>query len=164
MIYRTSERHAYQMAFDVLRYSKISPQAFSSSARIDSYACRTGMGNRPEYPIEEGIQLFPQTNENLAQLLADHLRIKVRAFIRRSDYRNTWGTFEERQLGKLCEISDNAAPGDEWCRKWRLLKKERSQYNKLGDFTYQRIGAINPVISGDTPLGVPGGHFEFSPK
>lgn len=24
--------------------------------------------------------------------------------------------------------------------------------------------AINPVISGDTPIGVPGGYFEFLPK
>ncbi|WP_371369025.1 PAAR domain-containing protein [Pseudomonas sp. QL9] len=154
----------YQMSLDVLSYSKISILAFSSAARIDSYACRTGMGNRPEYPIEEGIQFFPQTNESLAQLLADHLQIKVRAFIRRSDYRNTWGTFEERQLGKLCEISDNAAPGEEWCRKWRVLEKERADSDRVFNFTYQAIGAISPVLSGDTPIGVPGGHFEFLPK
>ncbi|WP_371369016.1 hypothetical protein ACA097_05590 [Pseudomonas sp. QL9] len=152
------------MSLDFLRYSKTSPQAFSRTARIDSYACRTGMGNRPEYPIEEGIQFLPQTNESLAQLLADHLQIKVRAFIRRSDYRNTWGTFEERQLGKLCEISDNATPGEEWCRRWNELAKERKNSNDLLDFTYQTVGAINPVISGDTPIGVPRGYFEFLPK
>lgn len=79
----------FQMSLDVLSYAKISPLAFSSTAQIDSYACRTGMGNRPEFPIEDGLQFFPQTNESLAQLLADHLRIKVRAYIRRSDYKNT---------------------------------------------------------------------------
>src|SRR5690606_27439013 len=68
----------FQMSLDVLSYDKISPLAFSSSARIDSYACRTGMGNRSEFPIEDGIQFFPQTNESLAQLLANHLQIKVR--------------------------------------------------------------------------------------
>ena len=154
----------FQMSLDVLNYNAISPLAFSSSARIDSYACRTGMGNRSEYLIEDGIQFFPQTNESLAQLLADHLQIKVRAFIRRSDYKNTWGSLEERQLGKLCGISDNAAPGDEWCRKWVKLKDERNKNHDVLRFTYQTMGAINPVISGDTPIGVPGGHFEFSPE
>ncbi|AZC67583.1 PAAR domain-containing protein [Pseudomonas chlororaphis] len=154
----------FQMSLDVLSYNQISPLAFSSSARIDSYACRTGMGNRSEFPIEDGIQFFPQTNESLAQLLADHLQIKVRAFIRRSDYKKTWGSFEERQLGKLCGISDNAAPGEEWCRKWADLAEERYETDKTFNFTYQTMGAINPVISGDTPLGVPGGHFEFLPN
>lgn len=154
----------FQMSLDVLSYDKISPLAFSSSARIDSYACRTGMGNRSEFPIEDGIQFFPQTNESLAQLLANHLQIKVRAFVRRSDYKNTWGSFEERQLGKLCGISDNAAPGEEWCGKWNKLKEERQENHDVLKFTYQAMGAINPVISGDTPLGVPGGHFEFLPE
>ena len=153
-----------QMSLDVLSYGRISPLAFSSSARIDSYACRTGMGNRPEYPLEDGIQFFPQTSESLAQLLADHLQIKVRAFIRRSDYKNTWGSFEERQLGKLCGVSNNSAPGEEWCRSWLKLVKERKNSLRALKFTYQTMGAINPVISGETPLGVPGGHFEFLPK
>lgn len=153
-----------QMSLDVLNYARISPLAFSAAAQIDSYACRTGMGNRPEFPIEEGIQFFPQTNESLAQLLADHLQVRVRAFIRRSDYKNTWGSFEERQLGKLCGISDSTAPGEGWCRKWNQLKDERNENHDLLKFTYQTMGAINPVISGDTPIGVPGGHFEFLPK
>lgn len=154
----------FEMSLNVLSYDKISPLAFSSSARIDSYACRTGMGNRSEFPIEDGIQFFPQTNESLAQLLADHLQIKVRAFIRRSDYKSTWGSLQERQLGKLCGISDNAAPGNEWCRKWIELEDERKESHDVLKFTYQTMGAINPVISGDTPVGVPGGHFEFLPE
>lgn len=157
-------RDDLQMSLDVLSYQRISPSAFSRSARIDSYACRTGMGNRPDYPIEEGVQFFPQTNESLAQLMANHLRVKVRAYIRRSDYRNTWGTIEERQLGKLCSHSGNTLPGEEWCRKWITLSEERKKFNKEHDFTYQAIGAIHPVISGDTPFGVPGGYFEFIPK
>ena len=123
-----------------------------------------GMGNLPDLAIEEGIQFFSQTNESLAQLLADHLRIKVKAFIRRSDYKNTWGSFEERRMGNLCDMSGNAAPSEEWCRRWDILAKERRETSKAMKFTYQTIGAINPVISGDTPLGVPGGLFDFLPK
>lgn len=152
------------MSLDMVSYAQISPQAFALTAQIDSYACRTGMGNRTDLPIEDGIQLFPQTNESLAQLLANHLQIKVRAYIRRSDYKNTWGSFEERQLGKLCGISDNTAPGEVWCRKWNELKEERQENHDVLKITYQTMGAINPVISGDTPIGVPGGIFEFLPK
>ncbi|MBX8541242.1 PAAR domain-containing protein [Pseudomonas cichorii] len=152
-----------QMSLDVLNYKDVSVLAFSSAAQIDSYACRTGMGNRSEYQIEDGIQFFPQTNESLAQLLADHLQIKVRAFIRRSDYKNTWGSFEERQLGKLCGISTGTSESP-WCKKWNTLKDERSMHHRKFKFTYQTMGAINPVISGDTPIGVPGGYFEFLPK
>ncbi|MDO7928401.1 PAAR domain-containing protein [Pseudomonas sp. KFB-139] len=152
-----------QMSLDVLNYKDISVLAFSSAAQIDSYACRTGMGNLSEYRIEDGIQFFPQTNESLAQLLADHLQIKVRAFIRRSDYKNTWGSFEERQLGKLCGISTGTSDNP-WCRKWNTLKDERSMHHRKFKFTYQTMGTINPVISGDTPIGVPGGYFEFLPK
>ncbi len=153
-----------QLSLDVLNYSQISPQAFSPSAHIDSYACRTGMGNLPDYKIEEAVQFFPQTNESLAQLLANHLSIPVHAFIRRSDYKNTWGSFEDRRLGSLCRISDNGVPGEEWCMRWVELDKERDNNNRLYKFTYQTMGASNPVISGSTPVGIPGGHFEFLPQ
>lgn len=153
-----------RMALDVLNYTLISPRAFSRTAQLDSFACRTGMGNRPDHPIEEAIQFFPQTHESLAQLLANHLRIKVHAFIRRSDYKNTWGSFEERQLGKLCNVSENTTPDGEWCRDWASMAKERKSTNDMFDFTYQAMGASNPVISGETPVGVPGGYFEFLPQ
>lgn len=154
----------FQMSLDVLDYTDISPEAFSENARLDSYACRTGMGNVSDYPIEDGIQFFPQTNESLAQLLANHLRIKVGAFIRRSDYKNTWGSFGERRMGNLCRVSGDVAPQQEWCDSWGALSTERRDNHESLRFTYQRLGAINPVISGGSPLGVPEGYFEFTPR
>ncbi|WP_095157853.1 PAAR domain-containing protein [Pseudomonas sp. Irchel 3E13] len=154
----------FQMSLDVLDYHNISPEAFSETARLDSYACRTGMGNLSDYPIEDGVQLFPQTNESLAQLLANHLRIKVGAFIRRSDYKNTWGSFNERRMGNVCDVTHNVVPHQEWCGSWELLKDERKLKDEDFDFTYQARGALNPVISGDTPFGAPDGYFEFLPK
>ncbi|WP_177454440.1 hypothetical protein [Pseudomonas sp. Irchel 3E13] len=152
------------MSLDVLDYHDISPEAFSETARLDSYACRTGMGNLSDYPIEDGVQLFPQTNESLAQLLANHLRIKVGAFIRRSDYKNTWGSFSERRMGSVCKVTNDVAPQQEWCDRWNTLDAERAKNDQNLDFTYQAVGAINPVVSGDTPLGAPDGYFEFLPK
>jgi uncharacterized Zn-binding protein involved in type VI secretion len=154
----------YRLALNVLNYREMSPSAFSSTARLDSYACRTGMGNRSEYPVEDGIQFFPQTNESLAQLLADHLRIKVRAFVRRSDYKNTWGSFRDRQRSKSCKVNGSAVPHEAWCKRWKELESEREKYNASLKFTYQSAGATKPVISGDTPVGAPGGQLEFLPK
>jgi hypothetical protein len=122
------------------------------------------MGNRSEFPVEDGIQFFPQTNESLAQLLADHLRIKVRAFVRRSDYKNTWGSFRDRQRSKSCKVNGSAVPHEAWCKRWKELESEREKYNASLKFTYQSAGATKPVISGDTPVGAPGGQLEFLPK
>jgi hypothetical protein len=152
------------MDLSVLNYRKLSPAAFADDARLDSHACRTGMGNQPDLPIEEAVQFYPQTNESLAQLLANHLRVRVRAYIRRSDYKNTWGSFEERRLADLCGLSDDRAPSTAWCREWNALDEERNRSFEEKNYTYQISGAKNPVISGSTPYGVPGGHFEFAPK
>ncbi|WBG65473.1 hypothetical protein ELR50_22225 [Pseudomonas citronellolis] len=149
------------MDLSVLNYRKLSPAAFADDARLDSHACRTGMGNQPNLPIEEAVQFYPQTRESLAQLLANHLRVRVRAYIRRSDYKNTWGSFEERRLGELCGVTDGNAPSEVWCKEWKSLFDERKALDNRLDYTYQISGAINPVISGTTPYGVPGGHIEF---
>lgn len=152
------------MDLSVLNYRKLSPAAFADDARLDSHACRTGMGNQPDLPIEEAVQFYPQTNESLAQLLANHLRVKVRAYIRRSDYRNTWGSFEERRLADLCGLSDNQAPSIAWCRSWAELDKERRKNSSENKYTYQTSGAMSPVISGTTPYGAPRGQLEFIPR
>ncbi|MGC9745618.1 hypothetical protein JTH53_27070 [Pseudomonas capeferrum] len=153
--YETSK--GFELEFTWIHLEKIKPVSFSGSAVFESYACRTGMGNRSDFPIEDIIQGMPETNVSLAQRVADHLQIKVKAFIRRSDYRNTWGSFEERQMGKVCDISGERAPDGEWCGRWKMLEKERAKTIESDGFNYQLTGAINPVISGDTPLLSPGG-------
>ncbi|MFS2157495.1 PAAR domain-containing protein [Pseudomonas sp. Pseusp122] len=153
-----------ELSLDVLNYEQLSALAFAGSAQIDSYACRTGMGNVHDLAIEGLFQFFSQTDESLAQLLADHLQIKVRAFIRRSDYKNTWGSFRDRQRSKSCEAKGSAVPHEKWCKWWRELATERYETDKSLRFTYQLVGAIHPVISGNTPVGASGEYFEFLPK
>ncbi|MNN42488.1 hypothetical protein D3C81_1566720 [compost metagenome] len=55
-------------------------------------------------------------------------------------------------------------PAEEWCKRWVELNEEREKFDGKHDFTYQNIGATYPVVSGDTPIAVPGGLFEFIPK
>ena len=153
------------MSLDVLNYSQISPSAFLATAQLDSYACRTGMGNRPDWPVEEVVQFYPQTNESLAQLLANHLRSKCVLIFGARITENTWGSFEERRLGSLCgEEDDRRHAWGGWCKRWVALADERKETDKALDFTYQVMGAMKPVISGNSPFGVPGGHHEFLPK
>jgi len=153
-----------QLSLGVDVYRSISPAAFSKSARVDSYVCRTGMGNLPDLLIEEAVQFSPETDESLAQLLANHLRVTVRAYVRRSDYKDTWGSYVDRQRGALCGNTARQPPPESWCKEWKKSLVERETYSKAFDFTYQDSGASNPVASGTTPYGLPGGHLEFSPK
>ncbi|MDA8484862.1 EF-hand domain-containing protein [Pseudomonas resinovorans] len=154
----------FRMSLDLLSYKKISPLAFSTIAQVDSYACRTGVGNRSDFPGEDFVQLLPQTNESLAQLLANHLKLKVRAFIRRSEYKYTWGSREERNLAKLCGLASSQAPSSEWCQRWSALRNEREKFEKEIGSAYQIIGALGQVVSGDSPIGLPDGYFDFYPK
>jgi hypothetical protein len=55
-------------------------------------------------------------------------------------------------------------PHEAWCKRWKELESEREKYNASLKFTYQSAGAAKPVISGDTPVGAPGGQLEFLPK
>ena len=79
----------FQMSLDVLSYAKMSPLAFSSTAQIDSYACRTGMGNRSEFPIEDGIGVWgamePKTNVSPTSavrfLLPNHPELADQGFL-----------------------------------------------------------------------------------
>lgn len=153
-----------QLSLGVDVYRSISPAAFSKSARVDSYACRTGMGNLPDLLIEEAVQFSPETDESLAQLLANHLRLKVRAYVRRSDYKDTWGSYVDRQRGALCGSTVRQPPPESWCKAWDEAVSERLDYAERLRFTYQVSGASNPVRSGTTPYGLPGGHIEFSPQ
>jgi uncharacterized Zn-binding protein involved in type VI secretion len=152
------------LSLDVGSYRAISPAAFGKSARVDSYACRTGMGNVPDLMIEEAVQFSPETDESLAQLLANHLRLKVRAFVRRSDYKDTWGSYVDRQRGALCGSTVRQPPPESWCKDWNDSLRERDRYSTVYGFAYQDKGASNPVASGTTPYGLPGGHLEFTPK
>jgi len=60
--------------------NKLKPAMFAEGATFFSYACRTGTGTI----FESGTN--PDSDDSLAQYIANNLQIKVRAFYRRSHY------------------------------------------------------------------------------
>jgi uncharacterized Zn-binding protein involved in type VI secretion len=152
-----------RMSVGLHNYLQLSPAAFSQSAIITSFACRTGMGNPQDLEIEGGVQLNPQTEASLAQKLANHLKVPVHAFVTRSDYKNTWGSFVDRRTGDVCAVTSKNLPSGEWCDDWEKTLEERDERHAELKVTYQRSGAINPVSSGTTPYGAARGLIRFLP-
>ncbi len=152
------------MSLGLHNYQQLSPGAFSQTAKITSFACRTGMGNPQDLEIEGGVQLNPQTAASLAQKLANHLKVPVHAFVTRSDYKNTWGSFMDRRTGDVCAVTSKNLPSEEWCDDWKKTLGERDERHAELKATYQRSGAINPVSSGTTPYGVARGLTKFRPN
>ncbi|MDM8350842.1 hypothetical protein P8H27_18360 [Pseudomonas sp. sp1636] len=72
----------------------LKPEAFDLSAKIHSYACRTGLGIHADVHVSEGED--PLYEQSLAQLIANTAQTAVWAFPRRSNYDQTYGNSTDR--------------------------------------------------------------------
>jgi hypothetical protein len=72
----------------------LKPEAFDLSAKIHSYACRTGLGIHADVHVSEGEN--PLYEQSLAQLIANTAQTAVWAFPRRSNYDQTYGNSADR--------------------------------------------------------------------
>lgn len=72
----------------------LKPEAFDLSAKIHSYACRTGLGIHADVHVSEGED--PLYEKSLAQLIANTAQTAVWAFPRRSNYDQTYGNASDR--------------------------------------------------------------------
>jgi hypothetical protein len=72
----------------------LKPEAFDLSAKIHSYACRTGLGIHADVRVSEGED--PLYEKSLAQLIANTAQTSVWAFPRRSNYDQTYGNASDR--------------------------------------------------------------------
>jgi hypothetical protein len=72
----------------------LKPEAFDLSAKIHSYACRTGLGIHADVRVSEGED--PLYEKSLAQLIANTAQTSVWAFPRRSNYDQTYGNSTDR--------------------------------------------------------------------
>jgi RHS repeat-associated protein len=147
------------MRFDEGHAKKLDPQAFSQYAEISSYACRTALGNsninQIAFPTEDLMK-----ENSLAQKIADASKATVWAFYRRTDYSNTLSTSLERKLLKLDGYLDDK-------RQYvvdKVKEAEDTRRFRINGAGFDPDGALHPVISGDSPVGVPSGKHIFKPK
>jgi RHS repeat-associated protein len=113
---------------------------------VSSFACRTGIGVTE---TSDFIMGSPKPEESLAQGMANIWGVTVKAFIKRSNYKNTIGSTMDRFLLKIGQNPDFAA----W-RKTTLV---------IDGADFNPKGAYHGVVSGDTPKLVPAGLQTYSP-
>lgn len=152
------------MALTLDNFKKIKSSIFEKNGRIDSYACRTGMGNLQDNFIEGGIQYAPEPQISLAQKMADYFCVPVGAYVHRSSYENTWGSSDERHNYEYLKSSGKT---DHRAYKYFHEKlQERDDYVKNIRSCYQIDGALNPVHADLDPITDVqyNGRLEFLPE
>ncbi len=164
---------ASTMNIDIGNINFIKKSIFSSSGKINSYACRTGMGNLVDIPIVEDVAQFsPQIEKSLAQIMSNHFRVNVHAFIRRTTYEDTWGSREDRYKYKLCnksiqkgsvDLFNVVAPSWSWCDVFDRTVNERDYFVKKIGVAYNINGALHPVKADIDPVTIDA-EMEFHPK
>lgn len=155
---------AINMSLTCSNLKKMKSSIFAKNGRIDSYACRTGMGNLQDYAIENVIQVSPEPEISLAQKMADYFHVPVGAYIHRSSYEDTWGSADERRnyrylgmMGKMDHLAYKA---------FHEKLQEREGFIKSIQACYQIDGALHPVHADIDPVTVDkyNGRLEFLPK
>lgn len=133
-------------------YIKLNPNSFSVELKeIYSFACRTGLSKDNDTEIEK---FTWGEDRSLAQKIADRLSAKVHAFLKRSNYENTWGSRSDRIDLKVADnlekININIKNDDDF----RSYKKQEKKIDNK--YPWQPQGAYREVVAGDFPYGPPG--------
>jgi len=148
----------YEFGQDVVNKTKITkeniknidPKAFDqASACINSYACRTGLGDASidgfAFPWEDG-----DPENSLAQSIADHTGVRTYAYQRRTDYSSTLGSSWDRMKHRFGQSEE--------------LEKALKTRKTIDGAAFQPEGALHGVDAGSTPVGVSSERIRFEPK
>lgn len=103
--------------------------------------------------IEDSVQFDPQPENSLAQKMANHYQIPVRAFITRSDYDGTWGTWSDRRKYKALTWTSSKLD-QQWYNRFKAAADRRDKYIEKKQFAYDEFGAFDDVSAGilSTPV------------
>ncbi|KHK59393.1 hypothetical protein PI86_08670 [Burkholderia sp. A9] len=114
---------SWQIRYGMNQACMLVPLAFDDDATIFSYACRTGLGHDIGTKLDPGED--PRYEESLAQIMADAGDVEVRAFPRRSNYDETYGTREE-----LIAAKKTLPKIDEYRREVEAYHRQMAAYRK----------------------------------
>ena len=127
------------------------------------------------------------TDQSLAQSLANNSKTVVNAYLKRSEYSDTFNTSEELDFLDACESYQkkikperpnnkkqgctyqrimNDGPNEIDRKKLEELQKIKNQRYLSDGYTFDPNGALHPVRDGDMPKGVVSGlqTFKFKSK
>lgn len=171
--------------FDVSSAERLKINAMSNDMVTYSYACRTGLGNSN---IDDSVYKDKQKtkchdlllDKSLAQVIANTTSRDVYAFLKRTWYGNTLFTSDEYDFLDACEAYKCKQQPERHSYKYHhiinggLNENEKSRYKKLKEAldsfeivdnaTFSPLGALHPVIAGETPVGLPNNMMLFTPS
>lgn len=87
-------KNSITQELDYKKFSEIDPKIFlrNNASVLYSFSCRTGIGTASETTND------PKKSNSLAQKMSNHGKITVFAYMRRSQYEDTWGTSDHRNV------------------------------------------------------------------
>ena len=180
-VYEKNNEHEGVIAFDYdnkineqkldkSSFSKIDNNIFLDNNRTElySYACRTGIGVSSTTGITD-----PKKNNSLAQHMANIGKITVFAYMRKTDYKNTWGTIAHRRTYE----SDHDSGENIWENfksdlydmlpdpdDMKEFSKYRAHQEIIDGAVWNINGAYIDVKPGTTPDSVPDTFYKYTPK
>lgn len=168
--------YALSTEFTHAQANELSHSPFAFGAEIYSYACRTGLGN-PDIVQSDtdaaGKKLKPMTEASLAQHLADKTRCNTHAYLRRTDYGDTFGSKADRAswrhfysepwtMDRLKSVLDQ--PPFSQKRADALKNSIDRQKTISTSYPFDPNGALNDVTAAPTPIGVNANMELFKPS
>ena len=153
-------------------FSKINKNSFltNNESHLYSYACRTGIGVSNDLIVTGSSEKL----SSLAQKMSNHGQIIVHAYMKRSEYKDTWGTqnhrdtyFSDYDKGESLwenvktDLKDSfkSDPDD-----IKIFIDYISTETKIDGALWNPKGAYINVKAGDTPSGVSDNYETYTPK
>ncbi|CAD7800145.1 hypothetical protein CHRY9390_00588 [Chryseobacterium aquaeductus] len=181
-------------SFEKEQAEKLNHEAFSSGGSVYLYSCRSGIGNtsidKSIFINSEGSRVDPNNRynilsaESIAQKVANSSKVRVYAFLRRTDYERTLFTTDElcfsdymkARANKQTSVS-NTRCGTTYShlldqdtpltaqeqQRWRNWSAVESNMRKIDDTWFDPDGARHNVGAAPSPEGVPDDMKTFSP-
>ena len=165
-----SGKNASSQELDAEQFSKINKNVFLNDNRtcLYSYACRTGIGTSSENVSN------PNKDNSLAQKMANIGGITVFAYMRRSLYKDAWGTQEHRDAYASDNNTESSIASNikvdikDWMSldpdDMKEFSKYRKQEKRIDGAIWNINGAYLDVKAGEEPKGVSSSFDKYIPK
>nr|WP_314494452.1 hypothetical protein [uncultured Chryseobacterium sp.] len=182
-------------SFEKEQAEKLSKDAFSSGGSVYLYSCRAGIGNSS---IDKTIYIDPSgskvdvnnrynilSSESIAQKVANSSKVKVYAYLKRTDYEKTLFTTDELCFSDYMKAraENKTSVGNNRCgtayshlldqekelteqekQRWREWSAIEANMVKIDDAWFDPDGARHNVGAAPSPEGVPDDMRTFNPQ
>ena len=163
--------------FEIKNFTSVRKDAFMSTGRIYSYACRTGVSVE-DLTLGFKSEADAHPENSFAQKMADHFDIEVHAFLRRSHYgdvirvksesvtiSSTLKTARATKEGSVIDIppEHEALPHPGLASSWNPVSSAKRE-GTVDYALWRKRGGLSLPVAGDSPTGLPAEMRVFTAK